>query len=226
MSVNYHAFQCRGFLFDEYEAHKEHWLAFFQNYNPERVVRILGLTADENYLYLTYYQVPYRMRLTDGTLEKQVDGAWTTRLFFNEAMVCYHLLYYVKDAPLCLGQWVPNTALDGVISRTEPQHDPLFFPFEQRFSGRAAQLEEICRDLGGIRQEKGDVCYEFEAFPQVHLQVLFYDADEDFPAQVKVLVDRRVTDYIHFETTGCLISDLFERMEALDDQKTGTAVTE
>ena len=78
-------------------------------------------------------------------------------------------------------------------------------------------MEAICRKLGGVKQNKGDLCYEFEAFPQVHLQVLFYDADEDFPAQVKVLVDRHVTDYIHFETTGCLISDLFEKIEQIDD---------
>ena len=95
MSVNYHAFQCRGFLFDEYEAHKEHWLAFFQNYDPRRVVHILGLTADEEYLYLSYYQTPYRMRLADGTLEKKTGGEWSRRLYFNEAMVCYHLLHYV-----------------------------------------------------------------------------------------------------------------------------------
>ena len=217
MSVNYHAFQCRGFLFDEYEAHKEHWLAFFQNYDPRRVVHILGLTADEDYLYLSYYQTPYRMRLVDGTLEKKINGEWSSRLYFNEAMVCYHLLHYVKDTPMLTGAWTPNTALDGIISRTEPQHDPLFAPFEKRFTGRIAQLEALCKRLGGVRQDKGDLCYEFEALPQVHLQVLFYDADEDFPAQVKVLVDRHVTDYIHFETTGCLISDLFEKIEQMDD---------
>ena len=47
--------------------------------------------------------------------------------------------------------------------------------------------------------------------------MIFWDSDEDFPAQVQVLVDQRVTDYIHFETVGCLISDLFEKIEKMSE---------
>ena len=97
-------------------------------------------------------------------------------------------------------------------------YDPLFTPFARRFTGRCAALDQICRQLSGIKRSKGDLCYEFEAFPQVHLQLIFYDADEDFPAQANVLVDDHVTDFIHFETTGCLISDLFEQIEKTDTQ--------
>lgn len=49
--------------------------------------------------------------------------------------------------------------------------------------------------------------------PQIQLQLHFWDADEDFPAQTQILVDRKITDYIHFETVGCLISDLLEKLE-------------
>lgn len=49
--------------------------------------------------------------------------------------------------------------------------------------------------------------------PPIQLQLHFWDADEDFPAQTQILVDRKITDYIHFETVGCLISDLLEKLE-------------
>jgi hypothetical protein len=49
---------------------------------------------------------------------------------------------------------------------------------------------------------------------QVHLQLVFYDADEDFPAQASILVDQHITDYLHYETIGCLISDLLDRIRA------------
>ena len=55
--------------------------------------------------------------------------------------------------------------------------------------------------------------YEFEAFPQVHLRLIFWEAEEDFPAQVQILVDRCVTDFIHYETIGCLIADLLDRLD-------------
>ena len=61
---------------------------------------------------------------------------------------------------------------------------------------------------------KADLAYIFYPFPQTALQVNYWEADEDFPAQVKVLVDSRITDYVHIETTGCLVSDLFEHIKA------------
>ena len=218
MSVNYHAYQCRGYLLQDYEAICEQWRGCFQNYQPERAVSILKLDADEYYLYLQYFQKPYRLRLKDGVLEKKENQEWSDLIYFNEAMACYHLLYYVKDMPLITGKWVPNTSLGGAASRSEMPYDPLFTPFARRFTGRCAALDQICRQLSGIKRSKGDLCYEFEAFPQVHLQLIFYDADEDFPAQANVLVDDHVTDFIHFETTGCLISDLFEQIEKTDTQ--------
>ena len=50
-------------------------------------------------------------------------------------------------------------------------------------------------------------------FPQVKIRLIFWDADEDFSAQTQILVDSRITDYVHLETTGCIVSDLLEMLE-------------
>ena len=71
MSVNYHASQSRGVPFSEHEAVCQQWREEFSGYDPERIRKILHLTADPDYLYLTYYKAPYRLRLADGVLEKQ-----------------------------------------------------------------------------------------------------------------------------------------------------------
>lgn len=222
MSVNYHAFQCRGYLLEDYEAHCEHWRGMFRNYQPERAARILGLETDETYIYLTYYGADYRLRLKDGVLEKNMDGVWSGKVYFNEAMSCYHRLYYVKDAPQLSGRWVPNVSLDEAASRTEGQDEAMYRPFEQRFSGRLGRLRQICERLGGKPIPKGDLCFEFEPFPGIGLQVMFYDQDEEFPAKVTALVDSHITDFLHFETTGCLVSDLFEMIEKLDRELPGS----
>ena len=44
------------------------------------------------------------------------------------------------------------------------------------------------------------------------MQLILWDQDEDFPAQVQVLVDQCVTDFVHYETIGCMISDLLEKL--------------
>lgn len=212
MSVNYHAFQSRGVHFSEYEVVCQQWREEFSAYDPGRIARILHLEADQEYLYLTYFQVPYRLRLKDGVLEKQEEKEWTDELYFNEAMSVYHLLHYTKDLPVVSGKWVPSHTIDGVISRNPAVKDPLLSPFEVQYAGKVEKLHKACLAAGGKALEGGDAAYEFEVFPWIHLRLVFWDQDEDFPAQAQVLVDQCITDFVHYETVGCMISDLLERL--------------
>lgn len=213
MNINYHAFQNRGYLFASHEALAEQWRTAFSEYDPLRISRILHLETDRNHLYISYFQRPYRLRLKDGILEKRAQDNWSCELYFNEAMSIYHLLHYTKDLPSNSGIWVPNTSLKGAGVHSRSLYDPLLPPFAARFSGKILLLESACKRLGGIRLSRGDISYQFTAFPRVPLQLIFWDADEDFPAQIQILFDRQVTDFVHFETTGCIISDLLELLE-------------
>ncbi len=212
MSVNYHASQSRGVLFSNHEVVCRQWQEEFTEYDPGRIARILHLKADDDYLYLTYFGSLYRLRLTDGILEKETEQGWTWELYFNEAMAVYHLLYYTKDLPTISGKWVPSHTIDGVVSRNPAVKDPLLSPFEAVYGGRVDELKDACLAAGGKEIVTGDAAYEFEAFPQVHLRLVFWDQDEDFPAQAQILVDQCITDFVHYETVGCMIADLLDRL--------------
>ena len=234
VSVNYHAFQNRGYLFSNHEADADLWYEKYKNYNPERIAGILGLAYDDDYLYVPYYDLTYRLVRATGKLEKEKKETpketdrkehtrentvqdrgktWTDEIYFNEGMAVYHLLEYTKDAPRHAGIWVRTDALDGVVSRNPAVKDPLLIPFAAKFSGRCVELKKACESLGGREVKRGDVCYEFDAFPWLSLRLEFWDADEDFPAQASVLTDRYATDYVHYETLGCILSDLLEKLE-------------
>lgn len=214
MSVNYHAFQNKGVPFVECEALCEQWHQQFAEYDPERIAGILHLDYDESYVYLTYFDTSYRLRLKDGQLEKETDRGWTQELYFNESMAIYHVLKYTVDTPRISGVWVPNDALDRVVSRNHRLPDPLLTPFAKAWAGHCRELSAACEKAGGKRLDKGDVAWQFSAFPFLEVQLVFWDQDEDFPAQVQVLFDEWVTDYMHFETSGCVVADLLEKIGA------------
>lgn len=214
MSVNYHAYQNRRYLFASQEALCQQWRTAFCSYDPGHIAGILHLNYDSDYLFLTYFETPFRLRRKDGVLEKFQNAAWTENLYFNESMSIYHLLTYTCESPRVSGVWVPNTALNTAASHRQNVPDPLLLPFAKKFSGKADALKAACEALGGQKLPRGDVGYEFFSFPQIPLRLIFWDADEDFPAQVQMLFDQYVTDYIHFETTGCIVSDLLEKLEA------------
>lgn len=117
MSVNYHAAQSRGVLFENHEKVSEQWRQEFSQYDPARIKNTLHLETDEEYLYLQYFSSLYRLCLKNGVLEKKSDETWSDQLYFNEAMAIYHFLYYTKDVPVISESWVPSQTVDGVVSR-------------------------------------------------------------------------------------------------------------
>ncbi len=213
MSVNYHAFQNRGVFFSTHEEVCRQWREEFTEYDPERAARILHLKTDEGHLYLTCLGRLYRLRLSDGVLERQEGEEWTKELYFNESMSIYHLLHYTRDVPVISGKWVPSHSIDGVISRNPEVRDPLLAPFAAKYEGKTEELKAACLAAGGKAVAAGDAAYEFEVFPQIHLRLVFWDRDEDFPAQVQVLADQCVTDFVHYETLGCMIADLLDLLQ-------------
>lgn len=214
MSINYHAYQSRGYIFENFELLCEQWRGIFTAYVPDRVASILNLNFDDTHLYIPYLGDSYRLCLENGILEKQTPEGWNDQLYFNETMSIYHLLHYVKDTPICSGVWIPNEHLDE-RRRSGRVNDILLDSFSAKFSGHCTELKAACEKLNGTALSKGDVAFEFEVFPFLKLQMIFWDKDEDFPAQTQILVDSRITDYVHVETTGCMISDLLEKLEHL-----------
>ena len=212
MSISYHAYLNRGYRFSVHEALTEQWTASFTGYDPARTAETLHLNYDSQYLYIPYLYELYRLRLSDGLLEKEVPDGWQSDLYFNECMSVYHLLHYVREQAQISGIWVPFESLEGHGYRQQAP-DPLLVPFSRKFTGKIRALDAACQRLGGTRLSRGDVPYQFEIFPQISMQMIFWDADEDFPAQTQILVDKNITDFVHTETIGCMISDLLEKLE-------------
>lgn len=259
MSINYHAYQNKGYLLSVYEVVYEQWCQRFTDFDPKRAARILNLDYDKEYVYANYYNDRFRLRLKDGVLEKAVkeagpvqagkeekkekkslsssysggispfaptaldlaldnlerdtcEAGWTQDVLFNEGMAIYHYLGDVKDDPGKSGVLIPNVSLDPRAVRKE---DILGKDFASHFIGDCEGLEKACQALGGKAiPTKADLAYEFHAFAQIPVQVHFYDEDDDFPAQVQMMIDSQVTDYVHLECTGCFFSDIFERLIA------------
>lgn len=217
MSANYHAFQNKKILFSVHEALAEQWQTEFTNYDPKRVAEICHWEYDEDYLYIKYQDMDYRLVLEKGHLEKRVEDIWSEDVLFNEAMAIYHVMHHVKDVPSHSGKWILSTAFDPVKSTRASMPDPLFTPFALKYGDHVKNLEKSCIRIGGIKSIEGDLSYEFAPFPFLHMKLVFWEADDGIPAQVQILVDSRVTDYIHHETLGCIISDLFDRIEQITE---------
>ncbi|MBQ7371823.1 MAG: DUF3786 domain-containing protein [Blautia sp.] len=230
--MSIHSFRNIGFSFTASEETCRKWRTLFTGFYPEDAVRALQLSAEDPYVYISYFEHLYRLRTTDGVLEKkgsegpervktiavsdaneEAPSDWTDQLYMNEALVLYHVLGDIKENPIRSGVMIPEAELDPVRIRSSNRTDPLLKSFAKTYSGQLELLNKSCESCGAKRLSKGDAGWEFYPFPQIPVQLIFWEADEDFEASVQVLVDKNTTDYMHFEAIGCMVADLFELID-------------
>ena len=94
----------------------------------------------------------------------------------------------------------PNT-----VSKVVSMRDQVEMPLKKAFSSRKDALEIACKKIGGTnvkdRYESLDLAFEFRVFPKVFISLLFWDENEGFEADVKLLFDETILDHLDIEAT-------------------------
>ena len=84
------------------------------------------------------------------------------------------------------------------------------------FAGRLANLREAAASLGAedlMPDQAHDGAWRFMALPKLPLELRFYDADEEFPAEAKVLFDLTAPNFLDLECLAALAHILVLELE-------------
>jgi len=83
---------------------------------------------------------------------------------------------------------------------------------EETDSGQPDKLARACERLGGVNLAHADVGYRINSFDCLPIKFLFWDGDDEFPAQGNLLFDASATDFIHVESTVSLAIEGIQRL--------------
>ena len=93
----------------------------------------------------------------------------------------------------------PNT-----VSKIVSMQKHVEIPLAQAFSGKIKDLEKACIAMGGTHVlDRYDTCslaFQFRVFPKVYVTLLFWDENDGFDAEVKLLFDETVMDHMDVES--------------------------
>ena len=130
-----------------------------------------------------------------GAISSLSDGA---AVDITPQLNVYTLFRYALPGAKLSGEWVPFRDLkDGGPFAPAFQRGVLT-ALARTFSGREDRLERAVVALrGGRIHGNGFLLHAFACIP---VQLLFWDGDEEFPAQANLLFDRNATDFIHVES--------------------------
>lgn len=191
--------------------------SYFLRYDAGQLAKKFKLPLDEEFLYLTYFGSPFRIERESGTVFEKQGEEYLECRSYETVMTIYDMLCHNPELPPVplSGNWtlVGNFAAAGA----SPSADFFAQKYADFFSGKTEKLKKACKSLGGELQPRlagADVTARIPAFPFFPVLLQFWERDDEFPPQLKILWDTQTMHYLNFETTYYLQGDLLERLRS------------
>lgn len=193
----------------------------FVKYDQSAMIAVYGLEHDERYLYLTFIGDRCRISRQSGAVEVCADtGQFEPCGNYNVVMSLYDVLCRPVGTPGLSGEWCQLHSLQ--VTGSCPSADIFTEKYADAFAGKADALRQACQSLGGTQlpvAAGADVYCRFDLFPFFPLQFRFWDADDEFPAQIRLLWDRNSLQFMHFETLYYVMGAFLDKLLRLFSQQ-------
>ncbi len=151
----------------------------FCNYNEE-----------ERYYAVTAWGVQYRVFPFAARIEV-MPGYAEPHDYFNVFLINY-LLRERKERSV--GEWISVKDLAGGVTFFRGPHEIPTRYITNYCGDDLSLLRERCAELGGVPLEMADCSYSFEIIGAVKTALLYWQGDEDFPADANILLDKSIID--------------------------------
>lgn len=179
---------------NSYQEICERWRAGFLTLDLESLfARRPELEREGGRIILRHYHRKFGVGVSDGEIEALEDGEPVS---CYEKMNIYALLRADSAGARLRDEWVPFEKLRGAAPFGRSFQANIVQPFARMFQNRLPSLARACEELGGKKLPWSDAGYELDAFACVPVRFLFWEGDDEFPAQGNLLFDAGAADFI------------------------------
>lgn len=138
------------------------------------------------------------------------------------------LIFYAvsQGAGEPMGDYAPLSRLTGMIEgRNALGADMMTTPLLREFGGDNGRFASAVARLGGQEQPMGSAgkhVWRMLVLPKIPMELVFYEADDEFPAEIQFLYDRSCPRFLEFEClaflTGSVVKALIRCGKSLSDE--------
>ncbi len=171
----------------------------------------LGVKTDGETVTIPFFNTPYSVT-REGVLTPDRKPA----AFGVGVVLCNYLIQCPSEIPRAK-EWHSYKDFRDAAPLVGTFANTVERPIAENFSGRLSELEKAGRILGGIEPVETfpyDLNMLIQALPRIPLLLLFNDADDEFPADCKILYEKRTENYLDMECVaiiGMLLSEFLRR---------------
>ena len=124
------------------------------------------------------------------------------------------IIYYLlraKDIGISK-EWISEKDIPGGPTFFRGPHKIPTEIIEKRYENNVEEFKEVCEQLDGIPLDMADAAYAFEITPRIPVAVQFWDMDDEFPAEAKLLFDRTIAEQLAPDIVFCLTVEICRRI--------------
>ncbi len=122
-----------------------------------------------------------------------------------------HYLLSAKEVPPA-GQWISEKDIPGGTTFFRGPHAIPAHLIVSRFDEDIQGLTRRCEQYGGTKLEFADAAFSFFITPRVPVAVLFWQGDEAFPAEAKLLYDATIVRHLASDIVYALAVGVCEQL--------------
>jgi hypothetical protein len=118
----------------------------------------------------------------------------------HKSVIAHYLLSRGRGKPA--GEFLPIGRLTGVVSTGVSPSDNLIAPLTEKFGAQYELFRRAALKIGGLeegRAPSGGESWLFQPLPLLPVRIVFFEADEEFAAEVKVLFDASAPKFVAYE---------------------------
>jgi hypothetical protein len=128
------------------------------------------------------------------------------------------LVYYTISKGSCLPSrdfCLMHTFTHGLFTSSNSGSDWMVEPLRREFGGDYQKFHKAALELGmeyaGSRVG-GEYTWYYSLLPKIPVKVMYYEADDEFPCEIRIFYDKTVLQFIDFEPlavlNGCFVGAL------------------
>jgi len=179
--------------------------------DPENVCRRALCSYDpaKRSYTLSVWGEDYRVFPQEYKITRVRDDLFDINIYLGLFIICY--LLGSKEI-LISKEWISEKDIPGGITFFRGPHAIPTYLIEQRFSDNIGEFKKVCEQLYGIPLDMADEAYYFKIAPRVPVGVLFWQGDNEFPAESKILFDRTITEHLALDVIFGLALEICGRI--------------
>ncbi|MBF0572264.1 MAG: DUF3786 domain-containing protein [Desulfamplus sp.] len=135
-----------------------------------------------------YAVYPYELKIE--RLSKNFDNT-------HEYLYLFIINYLLRAKNIELSnEWISEKDIPGGSTFFRGPHEIPTNLISSKYNGNIYEFKKRCDQLNGIQLEMADSSYVFKITPRIPIALLFWDGDDEFPPESKLLYDKSITQHL------------------------------